>query len=49
MTAHTPANPTIDRQARRWLQLEGLAVLIAGAFIVIAVWAYMHQAGQVQL
>jgi succinate dehydrogenase / fumarate reductase cytochrome b subunit len=26
-----------------------LAVLIAGAFIVIAVWAYMHQAGQVQL
>ena len=26
-----------------------LAVLVAGAFIVIAVWAYMHQAGQVQL
>jgi len=26
-----------------------LAVLIAGAFIVIAVWAYMHQSGQVQL
>jgi succinate dehydrogenase / fumarate reductase cytochrome b subunit len=26
-----------------------LAVLVAGGFIVIAVWAYMHQAGQVQL
>jgi succinate dehydrogenase / fumarate reductase cytochrome b subunit len=26
-----------------------LAVLVAGAFIVIAVWAYMHQAGQVAL
>src|SRR5438067_5511575 len=26
-----------------------LAVLIAGAFIVIAVWAYMHQSGQVTL
>jgi succinate dehydrogenase / fumarate reductase cytochrome b subunit len=26
-----------------------LAVLIAGAFIAIAVWAYVHQAGQVQL
>jgi hypothetical protein len=24
-------------------------VLIAGAFIVIAVWAYVHQSGQVQL
>jgi len=28
---------------------KALAVLIAGAFIVIAVWAYMHQAGQVHL
>lgn len=25
-----------------------LAVLMAGAFVVIAVWAYMHQSGQVQ-
>ena len=30
MTAPLTPTPTIDRQARRWLQLEGLAVLIAG-------------------
>lgn len=29
MTAQTVTSPTIDRQARRWLQLEGLAVLVA--------------------
>lgn len=31
MTAHAAANPTIDPQARRWLQLEGLAVFVVGA------------------
>lgn len=31
MTAPTEPRQTIDPQARRWLQLEGLAVLIAGA------------------
>lgn len=31
MTVHTAANQTIDPQARRWLQLEGLAVFVAGA------------------
>jgi Domain of unknown function (DUF4260) len=31
MTANAAAHSIIDPQARRWLQLEGLAVLIAGA------------------
>jgi hypothetical protein len=31
MAASTPTPPTIDAQARRWLRLEGLAVLIAAA------------------